>query len=599
MAIGDLNGDLRDAYLTPEQRAAKMAGKSSTGPVGRAAGQLPSQPTSLADLAPQQTSFDATNTPAQYRSPPSLAAAGPTGRAATTPNPAPAATAQGSASLASLSPPAVSGAPKAPAVVQIPPRLEDAFPTGIGDGKKAIYGGVGDNGEASFSSVQSGINSLGQTFSAPNTPQPQRMASLSNAWQGPAPVADQTPAAARPAGQRLDLSSAYNPNAAPAPAISAPQQNSLASLGSVRNLGDGVGTFSQANTGDAALAMNRFQRANDIREAGRDKDRLDLANARLTRDQNFTVVRDSSKPPSLSDAFSQQERAVEREGLQSAVTQAQGQLDAGRAGRAADQQQRQALRLEDAFRVASAPNATPEQKAAYAALSDPTGEKAVARQLAQANIARVQADGRKASAEADNLAGGLDTQIKQEQLEKAQRENTAATQDLAAQRQANLVNVKGALQLVNEISSSGNLDGITGTINSRLPTLSNDSQDLINKASRLKSLLTADNLPMMTGVLTDRDITFLAQISEGMGIGEKGINGSTAATKQRLSEIGAYLKDKIATAEKNLPAGQQSPSTPARAAPPQPVRVSTPADVAKLPSGALFIAPDGTTKRKP
>lgn len=561
MAAGDLLGDLKDAYMTPEQRAARAAGKSSTGPVGRAAGQLPVQSPSLSSLAPRQNSFDVTNTPAKYQPPVSLASLSP-GTPATTPQ---------SPSMSAASPGAQL-TPQQPAIRPVQ-SLADAYPTAIGDGRQAIYAGVGANGEASFSGAPSGTNTLRQTFAAPNTPQSQRATSLSDAWQS-------------------------------APA-STSQPRTLADLGSIQNLGDGVGTFSQAGAGDSALAINRFQRANDERQKYQDNQRLNLASARLAQDQNFTVVRDSSRKPSLSDALASQERQLNTQSLQGAVASAQGQIDSGRAGRAADLQQRQSQRLEDAFQLASSPNATPEQQAAYARLSDPTGEKAVARQLAQANIGKAQAetgklgaDARKSEAEAANLAGGLDSQLKREQLDKAQRENISAAQDSSAQKVGALDNARDALKLVSEISTSGALNGITGPINSQTPTISGSSQDLINKALRLQTLLTADNLKLMTGVLTDRDITFLSQIGSGLGIGDRGINGSLEGTQQRLGEITKRLGEKISAYEKNMPAGQQT-SGSAPAAPPPPVRVSTPADVAKLPSGSLFIAPDGTTRRKP
>lgn len=587
MATGDLNGDLRDAYLTPEQRAAKMAGKGA-GPVARVAGQV-----SLADAAPKQTSFDATNLPAQYAQPvkSSLASLSPGGAAAAQPAAQPPAK---PASLSSLSPPGASASTQ-PAISPAPASLRDAYPTGVGDGRSQIYAGVGANGEPSFSNAPSPVNTLGQNFSAPDFPQAQRATSLNDAWQG-APDAGQAPTL-QPAGQRLSLANAFNPNAAPDPQT-APQPQSLGGLGSMRNPGEGQGAFSQSNQGDSALAMIRFQRANDIRRAGQDQDRLDRANARLAQDQSFTVVRDSSRKPSLRDALADQERQQNTLNLQANVQAAQNQIDAGRAGRIADQQQRQAQRLEDAFQLASSPNATPDQQAAFARLNDPTGEKTVARQLAQANITKLGAEARKSEAEAANLSSGVDAQLKQQQLTKAQRENQTADQDATAQKRGALDNARDALKLVSEISGADNLDNITGTLSSKTPTVRDSSQDLINKAARLQTLLTADNLKLMTGVLTDRDITFLSQIGAGLGIGERGINGSLDATKQRLGEISTRLGEKISTYEKNLPAGERS-TAQASPASGQPVRVATPADVAKLPSGATFIAPDGSMRRKP
>ncbi len=590
MAVGDLNGDLRDAYLTPEQRAAKMAGKSG-GPVSRVAGQV-----SLADAAPKQTSFDATNLPAQYAKPAtsSLASLAPSGAASTA---QPAATAPTkSVSLSSLSPPSASATAQS-ALSQTPASLRDAYPVGMGDGKKAIFAGVGMSGEPSFSDSPSSLSSIGQNFTAPDVRQSQRMTSLSDGWS----VAQQTPAqpsqATQSVGRRPSLADGLRFSEAPQ-SPSAQPASGFANLGTVRNMGDGVGVFSQANAGDAAISMTNFQRAHDLRDAYRNQDRLDNAIARQAQDSHFTVVRDSSRKPSLADLRFDQLRQQHTENLQNGVLGAQRQLEAGRAGRAADRQDRQAQRLEDAFQLASSPNATPDQQAAYARLNDPTGEKAVARQLAQANITKLGADARKSDAEAANLSSGVDAQLKQQQLTKAQRENQTADQDATAQKRGALDNARDALKLVSEISGADNLDNITGTLSSKTPTVRDSSQDLINKAARLQTLLTADNLKLMTGVLTDRDITFLSQIGAGLGIGERGINGSLDATKQRLGEISTRLGEKISTYEKNLPAGERS-TAQASPASGQPVRVATPADVAKLPSGATFIAPDGSMRRKP
>ncbi|QHE96871.1 hypothetical protein LCG56_26975 [Pseudomonas cannabina pv. alisalensis] len=575
MAAGDLNGDLKDAYLTPEQRAAKLAGRSSTGPVGRATQQLAvqpviAQPVSLADAAPKQTSFDATNTPQQY-----LPQAAPT-----------AIPAQPSAPNLAIAVPRLNVEGRAPATQNAAPTLASAFQSG-----QAAQQASGDF----------------RTIAPP-------------ASSAPAPIAVRVGQSGVPefSNQAPDLRSAMS-----LPPVSQPraQLTSLADAlpttglgygsGSIGNLGDGIGSFSQTNAGDGRLAMDRFARAANIRDAGRNKDRLDLANAKLTRDQNFTVVADSSRRPTLADLRFDQQRQMDTAGMQEAVKGAQAQIDNRRQGEAGDLQLKQASRLDGIMQDATSPNATPEARAAYLAATDPTGEKAAARQLTQANIEKLGADARASDAKAKNLAGGLDGQLKQLEIEKRRTDATTAAQAATSQKVGALDIAKDAQKLVSEISGADNLDSITGTISSRTPTVRDGSQDLINKANRLQTLLTADNLKLMTGVLTDRDITFLSQIGAGLGIGENGINGSIDATKQRLGEIGSRLGEKVAAYEKNMPSGQQSLSAPSAstAAPapakapaqpqPQVVRVNSPADVAKLPSGALFIAPDGTTRRKP
>ena len=110
-----------------------------------------------------------------------------------------------------------------------------------------------------------------------------------------------------------------------------------------------------------------------------------------------------------------------------------------------------------------------------------------------------------------------------------------------------------ALTVTNELLQSPNLSDITGTINPRLPTLSGASQDAINLALRLESLLTVDNLKLMSGVLTDRDIQFLTRVGSGLNITEGGIKGSEEGVKKRLQEI----KNKMQSILGNTPTETQ------------------------------------------
>lgn len=128
-------------------------------------------------------------------------------------------------------------------------------------------------------------------------------------------------------------------------------------------------------------------------------------------------------------------------------------------------------------------------------------------------------------------------------------------------------NMQEAATLAREISDSPQLKDITGTVTTMLPTLSGESQDLINKASRLQSLLTIDNLKLMTGVLTDKDIQFLTNVASGLNVQEGGIKGSVSGVQSRLGEIAKKLESKLGS-------NQQVPGAPA----PQPGQrlVSTP-----------------------
>ncbi|MED5607781.1 hypothetical protein VV867_08785 [Pseudomonas sp. JH-2] len=81
----------------------------------------------------------------------------------------------------------------------------------------------------------------------------------------------------------------------------------LASTGSAANLGNGVGTFSQAQAGDAQLALDRFERANQQRQQMVETaHRGELGN----NGGQVTVVRDSTRAP--SDVDIQNARLEER-----------------------------------------------------------------------------------------------------------------------------------------------------------------------------------------------------------------------------------------------------------------------------------------------
>lgn len=74
----------------------------------------------------------------------------------------------------------------------------------------------------------------------------------------------------------------------------------LAATGSAANLGNGVGTFSQAQAGDAALALDRFERANQQRQQMvQTAHRGELGN----NGGQVTIVRDSSRSPSASEVL--------------------------------------------------------------------------------------------------------------------------------------------------------------------------------------------------------------------------------------------------------------------------------------------------------
>lgn len=114
-----------------------------------------------------------------------------------------------------------------------------------------------------------------------------------------------------------------------------------------------------------------------------------------------------------------------------------------------------------------------------------------------------------------------------------------------------------AAKLARSIASNPQLDVVTGSIQSRLPKFEGASLDIINQAQQLQSMLTAGNLGLLKGAMSDKDIAFLQSMSSGLNVGDNGIKGSYDATKKKLN----IIADKL---ERNLggyvPEGESAPT---------------------------------------
>lgn len=237
-------------YLTPQQQgqAAATAPASPAGPVGRAAQQLPTPPApSLYDIrVPGSAGLNGQTSFDSSNTPGRFL---PQATRASTPAPA-----------QSLNSPAAQ-APAAGAVSSL-----DSF-RGTGIGAGAPGGQI---------AVSRGANGV-PTFS--NSDAAQRQATS----LGDLPV-----------------------RAVSGPSASDDPYAPLSSLGDISNLGNGRGTFSQAQPGDAALATGRFNRASDLRQGYADQDRLTAALNANDRANSLTIVRDSSKPFTRSELIQAQ-----------------------------------------------------------------------------------------------------------------------------------------------------------------------------------------------------------------------------------------------------------------------------------------------------
>jgi len=606
MAYGDLIGDLSQAYMTNAQRAAKNGVQSLTGgPIARASAAVPvagglagaamlpqqqqaAQPAGLATALTNPTQF---SRPPQPSGPASLESARPVGVIPTANSPTYPTTAQveGPKTLADLSQtisaPQTVGAPgiQPPAdlasagngisLSTLPPPVANATPindtrsldsayrqTGIGSGTNQIAGRVGADGVPEFTNAPADLRSAG------GLPPINTMA---------------TPAA-------QSLSDAYRSDAP----SSGPQ---FAALGSAANLGDGVGSFSQSQAGDSQLALTRFQRAIDLRDAYKAQDRLGQAQGAQYIANNTNIVHDSSKPYTRDDKERDLATAFGRQRADANVAGRQQSLEDLRTGQVAAAQTRQTQRLEDVMTAAQSPTATPDQLAAARRITDPDGTKGATLQLTQAKTAEANAAAQKSTAEATGTAPEVAQKVEAAKnkaeidrleierrkselkgtapgadLKKAEAENKAELDRLeierrktvAAQTAKDIADKKsGAIDIAKEardlaigIAKDDRFGDITGPINSRLPTTNQGSQDLINRANRLQSLLTLENLPKMSGVLTDKDIEFLARIGSGLNVTEGGIMGGEEGTKKRINDIATNLSKKITDYEKANPA---------------------------------------------
>lgn len=143
------------------------------------------------------------------------------------------------------------------------------------------------------------------------------------------------------------------------------------------------------------------------------------------------------------------------------------------------------------------------------------------------------------------------------ELKRQQLEATVAEKELKVQEQRQKVetskktadmgkqNALEAATIAEELLQDPGLDRIVGQVQARLPTMSGESQDVINKANRLQSLLTVDNLKLMSGVLTDRDIAFLTNVASGLNITDSGILGSEKGVRDRLQQISTKIRQGV------------------------------------------------------
>tara|TARA_R110002020_G_scaffold62301_1_gene166913 strand:- start:2007 stop:3236 length:1230 start_codon:yes stop_codon:yes gene_type:complete len=116
--------------------------------------------------------------------------------------------------------------------------------------------------------------------------------------------------------------------------------------------------------------------------------------------------------------------------------------------------------------------------------------------------------------------------------------------DAADARADALDTTKRAFALTKELGNKDVISPVTGWYDRMTPT-GNKSQDVINKALELKDLLTLNNLGLMSGVLTDRDIQILARAGSGLNVDDDGFLGSETGVVNQIKKVEFMLDQKL------------------------------------------------------
>lgn len=358
--------------------------------------------------------------------------------------------------------------------------------------------------------------------------------------------------------------------------------------GGMAGVGDGRGTFSVGQPGDAQLALDRFGRANDIRAQTIRESRKGQIGEGGGR---VTIVRDSSRAPTREDFL-----RARLEGMQAEtdIRQQQAGLQAGQDARQAQgdqlnqqrlQQQIEEGRLsaEDAQRISQLraliadPRVSDDDRAmarqAYLTLQGRTANKPV---QMSASVQRLEDDDISAIGSARTMNSELARIDKQ-----------------IANGELNLglfANAKSAA--LNAIGAGDQNARNYASLNSTLEKLRNESLRLNTGVQTEGDAQRAWN-ELVTNLKSPELVRQrLAEIralnDRAMGIRQGIINNRRAAQGAAPLNVNTVLgtEDAEVTPSRNTPAGR-------------PVAIETDSDYEALPPGSLFVAPDGTTRRKP
>lgn len=406
-----------------------------------------------------------------------------------------------------------------------------------------------------------------------------------------------------PSGQMV----APNGSRALASGTNAPTEaQQFAQLGSARNIGNGIGIASFGEAGDSQMALGRFERANQEREKMVQISRRGVIGEGGGR---VTVVRDSSRSPTLADMLS-----ARLEGRQAQANlqnqQAQQGILSGMDERLTNQLNRQKTQqditagqygLEDRQRLADLgaqlANPDPGQRAdaerEYLLRVDP---KAYLDRQAKAGVDQVDLETKQINrdllrAELDQASTGGNLKLTEQQ-----------SKDLGYYARGNEANAQLATQgdalTGRESGDRGRLRGLLDTTIRGTPYLGETAfaNNLVSSERQQaeqsgREVLSAILRKDTGAAITNQEMEIYGKMYlPQAGDSEQVLNQKAEARTRALSSI----RGGLGTAERNaapLNDGQRSAGGA--------VQIRNDQDYAVLPSGTTYVAPDGTTRRKP
>jgi len=378
--------------------------------------------------------------------------------------------------------------------------------------------------------------------------------------------------------------------------------------GGMARIGDGIGGgLSVGAPGDSQLAIDRFERANQERQKMIDISRRGQIGEGGGR---VTIVRDSSRAPSLADVLNTRLDASQAQAsLQN--QQAQQGILAGLDDRLTNQLNRQKTQqelaagqvgLENQQRLAKlgAMLANPElgQRAdverEYLLRADP---KAYVDQQAKAGIGQVELETKQIKrdllrSELEQGGAGGNLKLTEQQ-----------SKDLGYYTRGNEANAQLARQgdaLTSRATGErGQIRGISDTVIRGAPLIGDSAlaNSLVSterqQAEQAGREVLAAILRKDTGAaITNQEMEIYGKMYlPQAGDSEEVLNQKAEARTRALASI----RGGLGTAERKAAPLLNGQRTSDEA----PTRISGDAEYDALPSGALFIAPDGTTRRKP